>query len=135
MISLLQYMKKTNLDNPEVLVQDERILKLDSIVNEVKESEEWEAVSMNIYSVAHERGFAQGEAIGKEIGKDTKLIELVCKKMRRGKTVAAISDELEEEVEWIQQICEMASAFAPEYDSDRVVETWLREKDKEKRKN
>lgn len=43
LISLLQYMKKTTLANPEILVQDERMKKLDAVVKEVKESEEWEA--------------------------------------------------------------------------------------------
>ena len=36
LISLLQYMKNTTLDNPEILVRDKRIRKLDQIVKEVK---------------------------------------------------------------------------------------------------
>jgi predicted transposase/invertase (TIGR01784 family) len=40
LVSLLQYMKNTTLENPELLVEDPRITKLDSIVTEVKESEE-----------------------------------------------------------------------------------------------
>lgn len=64
LVSLLQYMKKTQLDNPNIIVKDERILKLDAIVNEVKESEEWEAVRMSILSVGIERGMAQGMAQG-----------------------------------------------------------------------
>ena len=64
LVSLLQYMKDTRLDNPEVTVKDERILKLASIVNEVKQSEEWEAVRMSILSV----GLKRGEELGKEIG-------------------------------------------------------------------
>ena len=48
LISLLQYMKDTRLDNPEIKVKDERLIELDRIVSEVKESEEWEAVEMNI---------------------------------------------------------------------------------------
>lgn len=42
LVSLLQYMKETRIDNPEIQVKDERIVKLDRIVNEVKQSEEWE---------------------------------------------------------------------------------------------
>lgn len=42
LISLLQYMKNTDINNPEILVKDERIVELDSIVTEVKSSEEWE---------------------------------------------------------------------------------------------
>ena len=40
LISLLQYMKDTRLDNPEIKVKDERLIELDRIVSEVKESEE-----------------------------------------------------------------------------------------------
>ena len=48
LISLLQYMKDTRIDNPEILVKDSRILELDNIVQEVKSSEEWEGVRMTI---------------------------------------------------------------------------------------
>ena len=56
LISLLQYMKDTRLDNPEIKVKDERLIELDRIVSEVKESEEWEAVEMNILEVGISNG-------------------------------------------------------------------------------
>lgn len=58
LISLLQYMKNTTLDNPEIIVNDKRIQSLDRIVNEVKQSEEWEAVKMNILEIGIEKGKA-----------------------------------------------------------------------------
>ena len=54
MVSLLQYMKKTRIDNPEIIVHDKRIEKLDSVVSEVKQSEEWEEVRMSIMKYALE---------------------------------------------------------------------------------
>ena len=60
LISLLQYMKNTDIDNPEIEVKDERLLELDRIVNEVKESEEWEAVKMDILDVGIQRGMELG---------------------------------------------------------------------------
>ena len=45
------------LDNSEIKVKDERLIELDRIVSEVKESEEWEAVEMNILEV----GISNGE--------------------------------------------------------------------------
>lgn len=65
LVSLLQYMKKTNLDNPDITVKDRRILRLDSIVCEVKKSEEWEAVKMSILSIGIERGKTEGKIEGK----------------------------------------------------------------------
>ena len=61
LVSLLQYMKKSELDNPEILVRDERIMNLNRIVEEVKKSEEWEDVRMSIYSVGLEYGIERGE--------------------------------------------------------------------------
>lgn len=62
LVSLLQYMKNTSLNNPEIESKDERIIRLDEIVTEVKESEEWEAVQMNILEIGMEQGIVQGKA-------------------------------------------------------------------------
>jgi len=61
LVSLLQYMKETRLDNPEITVKSEQIQRLDSIVSEVKQSEEWEAVKMDILSIGIEKGRADGK--------------------------------------------------------------------------
>ncbi len=62
LVSLLQYMKKTDINNPEIEVKDERLLMLDKIVEEVRESEEWEAVKLDILDV----GINKGIEIGRE---------------------------------------------------------------------
>lgn len=64
LVSLLQYMKNTNIENPEILVKDKRILEIDEIVTEVKESEEWEGIEMNILEI----GIQEGERRGREQG-------------------------------------------------------------------
>ena len=46
LVSLLQYMKHTTLENADISVMDKRILHLDSIVEEVKQTEEWEVVRL-----------------------------------------------------------------------------------------
>lgn len=65
LISLLQYMRNTTLDNSDIIVKDERILHLDKIVGEVKQSEEWEAVKMNILEIGIEQGIQRGTEIGR----------------------------------------------------------------------
>ena len=75
LISLLQYMKKTTLENPEILVQDERIVELDAIVREVKESDEWEEAQMSILSVGIEKGRQEGMEQGLEKGRREGLQE------------------------------------------------------------
>lgn len=64
LIRLLQYMKETRIDNPNITVMDFRILELDQIVTEVKQSDEWEAVKMNILEVGIKKGREQGLAQG-----------------------------------------------------------------------
>ena len=91
LISLLQYMKETRIDNPNILVKDERILKLAEVVEEVKQSEEWEAVKMSILSVGIERGTEIGKEIGTEIGK-----ELGTKIGRREEAADSILDFLQD---------------------------------------
>ena len=124
LISLLQYMKNTKLDNPEIEVKDKRLIELDKIVSEVKESEEWEAVQMNILEV----GISQGISQGINQGEKRKLVSLVCKKLVKGCSVEEIADMLEEKTELIQRICDVAEQYAPEYDVEAVWRAYNQEK-------
>lgn len=49
-------MKCTTLDNEDVTEKDERIVHLDKIVNEVRQTEEWEDAGMTIYEMGMEQG-------------------------------------------------------------------------------
>lgn len=60
LISLLQYMKRTDINNPEIIVRDQRLMELDKIVTEVKESDEWEAIRMDILDIGINRGIERG---------------------------------------------------------------------------
>lgn len=75
LVSLLQYMKHTTLDNEGITDMDDRILDLDRIVGEVKQSEEWEDVRMNILEIGIAHGEEIGRIKGEEIGRLTTLIE------------------------------------------------------------
>ncbi|MFR5602233.1 MAG: hypothetical protein ACLTKI_07810 [Lachnospiraceae bacterium] len=92
--SLLQYMKYTKMDNPEITVRDDRICTLDEVVQDVKQSEEWEAVKMSILSIGIERG-------RKEI-----LLEQIEKKLSKGKSIEVIAAELELEPPEVEKLME-----------------------------
>ena len=98
LISMLSYMKDTRLNNPDILVKDKRIVELNDIVEEVKASEEWEAVKMNILEIGIEKGMQQGA--------EKKMLELVEKKLKKGQTISQIADALEESEEKIQEIAD-----------------------------
>ena len=85
LVSLLQYMKHTTLENPEILVKDERLTQLDDIVTEVKQSEEWEAVRMSILSIGLERGEQIGLEKGLSRGEKIGLEKGMAKGLSRGK--------------------------------------------------
>ncbi len=116
LVSLLQYMKETRLENPDVSVKDSRILELDEIVKEVKESEEWEAVKMNILEVGISRGIEQGREDGLReglrtgrregmlAGRQEKLQEMVQTLVRKGKSMEEIADLLDEELELVREL-------------------------------
>lgn len=73
LVSLLQYMKNTTLDNEAITVKDHRILNLDKIASEVRESEEWEAVEVNILEI----GIEHGKGLGLEQGTLKTLVKNV----------------------------------------------------------
>ena len=95
LVSLLQYMKNSTLSNPEILVIDDRIRRLDAIVTEVNQSEEWEDIHMSILST----GIDIGRKVGLEEGRlegihaiisvlrehnltDSEVIQQLCKSFR-----------------------------------------------------
>ena len=130
LVSLLQYMNHTTLDNPEVKVRDDPIEELDRIVQEVKTSEEWENVQMSILSIGLERGeklgLERGEKLGLERGEkrgeELNLIRLVCRKLLKHKTPQEIAVDLEEDQENIDRICAAAAKYAPGYDVNAIYE-------------
>ena len=98
LVSLLQYMKKSELDNPEILVRDERIMNLNRIVEEVKKSEEWEDVRMSIYSVGVEDGIEQGIEQGEHQATLEMILRLLKEKGRVSTTLEKkIRDEADKE--------------------------------------
>ena len=68
LVSLLQYMKDTRRDNPDVVFWSERLERLHEIVEEVRESEEWEEIYMSAYSEILEIGIQEGEKRGERRG-------------------------------------------------------------------
>ena len=112
LVSLLQYLGDTRIDNPDVVIKDKRILELNEIVTEVKTSEEWEEQQMSILSIGLERGQARGEEL--------KLIKQVCRKLSKSKTPVEIAEDLEEDPLEIERICVAAAPYAPDYDSEAI---------------
>ena len=99
LVSLLQYMKQTSIDNPEIQVKDEQIVALDAVVQEVKQSEEWEAVKMSILSIGIEKGRKEGEQRLVQFLQNATL-----KKLKKGMDIPQIAKELETDESVIREI-------------------------------
>ena len=70
-------------------------------------------IMCNYSDIVEERGIEKGKLI--------RLINCVCKKLRKGKTIELIAEELEEEVGVIEKIYETAKKYAPEYDVEEIL--------------
>lgn len=125
---LLHYME----DSTNVNAVNEDLCKLHKMVKTVKNDPEVVARHMIGYLMRQEElnrmrkevaeGRAEGRAEGKAEGEFYNKISLICKKLRKNKTLEKIAEELEEEVSAIEPIYSKAKEFAPEYDSDMVFE-------------
>lgn len=69
------------MKNTDISVKDGRIVELDKIVREVRQSEEWEAVKMNILEIGIEKGMEEGRkkgiAEGIDLGRAETLVMAV----------------------------------------------------------
>lgn len=83
----------------------------------------WEEMAL-----AREEAKAEGRTEGKAEGENSKLIALICKKLKKNKSVEEIAEELETDLHIVQDICKAAQPFAPEFDENKVYEAWTKEK-------
>ncbi|MDE6641552.1 MAG: Rpn family recombination-promoting nuclease/putative transposase [Acetatifactor sp.] len=60
--------------------------------------------------------------LGKAEGETLKLIDLVCRKMVKGKTIEEIAEALEEDVKEVACIYHVAVGFAPNYDREKILQ-------------
>ncbi len=68
-----------------------------------------------VYSNWHS-GYEQGEKNGEE----KKLIEQICKKMKKNLSAGEIAKILEEDERIVQRIYDTARSFAPDYDIEKI---------------
>lgn len=104
LISLLQYMRKTDINNPNIIVKDERLVELDRIVTEVRESEEWEEIEMDLIDIYTNRGIQQGISKGISQGELKKLIAQISRKKMKNYSTEETADMLETEISLVQKV-------------------------------
>ena len=70
---------------------------------------------------AEKQGLKQGLEQGLEQGELKGRVRLVCKKLTKHLSVSEIADMLEETVTAIQNICDVAVKYQPDYDIDKIL--------------
>ncbi len=66
----------------------------------------------------------EGREEGIAWGEEKKLVEQICKKMKKGKAPEIISEELEEELEIIGSICEVVDEIG-DYDVEKILLSYM----------
>ena len=79
-----------------------------------------EAALDKIEARGEARGKAEGKAEGKTEGALYKLISQIDRKMQRGQSTAEIADDLLEDEENVQRICDAAKKYGS--DEDKIYE-------------
>lgn len=65
---------------------------------------------------------------GKKEGNEKHLIELVCKKLIKGKTPEVIANEVEEDLDTVKDIVDVARDHIPDYDLDKIYDALQKKK-------
>lgn len=132
LVSRIRYYKKTMSVEEVVNFAIEECIAKDILADFLREQKS-EVVAMSIYEYDEEKakksyyedGKLDGIEQGITKGELKKLVEMVCKKLKKGKSVEIISGELEEPIEVINAIYNEAKEYAPDYDIQPVLEKVL----------
>ena len=125
LVDFLHYLEDTT-DERAAASGSERIKKIHERVRKVKLSEEIGVKYMQAWEekyYAREEGREEGKAEGALLTR----IELIQKKIKKGKTLERIADELEEEIDSIRPIWEIVSEN-PDAGADDILELLTNDK-------
>ena len=75
-------------------------------------------------------GLSEGRAEGRERGDLVRRISQICKKLNKGLSIPVIAEHIEESTDFVEQICSLAAAYAPDYDVERIVDDYLKKNQK-----
>lgn len=79
-----------------------------------------EATAVCIYEYNEELHLKNVRMEGMQQGEEQKLIEQICRKVKKGKALPVIAEELEEEISVVSPIYNAVLESAPEYDCDKI---------------
>jgi predicted transposase/invertase (TIGR01784 family) len=81
------------------------------------------------YAYGKADGLEEGREEGRQEGETRKLVSLVCKKLQKKYSVSDIAEILEESEAKIENICEIAEKYAPDYEIGKIAEEVLKKQE------
>lgn len=112
------------LDYFESLVpQNAYTRELDEAVADARSHKEWRQEYMKL-----ELMMMDSRREGRTEGEIKKLIDLVCRKLAKGKDPETIAENREEDLGKVQCICGAAAKYAPDYDREKILQELLTDK-------
>lgn len=119
------------LDYFESLVpQDTFTGELEEAVIAARLHREWRQEYMKLEMMmrdSREEGKTAGRKEGRKEGRTERTIELVCRKLAKGKKIETIAEELEEDLDEIRHLCDIAAKYAPDFDTEKILKELLRD--------
>ncbi|MGN0512696.1 MAG: hypothetical protein ACI4GD_00360, partial [Lachnospiraceae bacterium] len=70
----------------------------------------------------HWEELAEARDEGITEGATKNVITLIIKKIKKNKSVDTIADELEQDVDYVRSICDIAKKFAPDYNCEEIFD-------------
>ena len=126
-LDFMEYINTTT-DAVAAKAKSARIRRIHERVSSIRQSEKMgvklmQAWEEKIYDKMEAR--AEGLAEGRFEGILRSIVNIVCRKLRRGLSLEDICDLLEEEENLIGPMYEVAAGFAPDYDEEKVWEAYM----------
>lgn len=98
---------------------------LDAIVTEVKKTEEWEDVKMDLVDIGFnrgmEQGMSQGITQGISQGELKNLIFLISKKKAKNMSVSETADMLETDEDFVQRVYDALEKYNPKRHWRKII--------------
>ncbi|MGN0160223.1 MAG: hypothetical protein ACI4AQ_02415, partial [Lachnospiraceae bacterium] len=111
-LEMMEYIEHTT-DTVAQRVHSKRIKLIHSKITNIKLSEK-----IGVKYMQHWEELAEA----KDEGATKNVITLIIKKMKKNKSVDTIADELEQDVDYVRSIYDIAQKFAPDYNCEEIFD-------------
>ena len=115
------------VDSKEENATDENLQRLNGMLKRLKANKRVGEQYMHTWmreQHIREEAREEGREEGRKEGSEEKVLSQICRKLRKGKSLEQIADELEEDISDIEPLYEVAQTFAPNYNEEQVFEAY-----------